>query len=110
MHGWTIIFKLETWSGPEKETWFGQPWVSSRILASLIWWLFLGGHNLDEGGLESLQAKIAETDGMIRHFESIIRARDQEATHPMRVSIASYKILPFLRIMRPWRKVSPWNR
>jgi hypothetical protein len=54
----------------------------------MLLWVFVGGKMLDEERMEFelMQARLIESEDRMRHFETLVRNRDQELTKTKRVS------------------------
>jgi len=58
----------------------------------MLLWVFVGGKMLDEERMEfdSMQARLIDSENRMRHYETLVRNRDQELTKTKRVSTPIY--------------------
>lgn len=62
--------------------------VSPCPIYFMLLWVFVGGKMLDEERMEFelMQARLIESEDRMRHYETLVRNRDQELTKTKRVS------------------------
>ena len=62
--------------------------MMTPVLFVYVLWMFVGGKMVGEERMEfeSMQARLIESENRMRHYETLVRNRDQELNKTKRVS------------------------